>query len=48
MSAPANSQGAAKGLENALPQPSGAVIGADDSSGGTYSLMSTSQTEFWT
>jgi hypothetical protein len=48
MSAPANSQGAASGLENDLPQPSGTVIGADNLSGGTYSLMYASQTEFWT
>jgi hypothetical protein len=48
MSAPANSQQAAKGLKNDLLLPSGGAIDAGISTGGTYSLMSGSQAEFWT
>jgi hypothetical protein len=48
MSAPANSQQAAKGLKNDLLLPLRGVIDAAVSTGGTYSLMSGSQAEFWT
>ena len=48
MSAPANSQRAVEQVKNDPPQPSAGVIDAVGSSGETYSLMTDSQTEFWT
>ena len=48
MSASANRQRAATGLKNDLLLPSRGVINADVSTGRAYSLMPSTQTEFWT
>ena len=48
MSASAHRQKVAKELKNDLSQPCMAVIDADVSSREKNSLMSASQTEFWT
>jgi hypothetical protein len=48
MSAPASNQSGAIGLRDDLSTSSFGVIDAGVSSGETYSLMPTAQTEFWT